>query len=200
MRFFSSAERDLADITPGTDVEIEMADRDPAKFPTAVVVTKPADRFAPNDTDRWVWVRYDNDSIVPVRYHQVRVIADNALPTDRAALYTLLAATDQQGRNALLTRLESQVGVDQAWKMFNSIDSEIRNGEQIAEARTDLRRQLHNVELALDAARRVHAQLTGDLYDVEYAEGGYLLRHYLEATELAIRTAVAVNPCRDEKD
>lgn len=201
------------DTTPGTTVEIEMADLDPAKFPHAVVVTRPPGQRPPNDTDRWVWVRYSNDSVVPVREHQVRVLtrptpaeqiaadmpAPGPIPLDNAGLYAFIRNTPNSQRWLVATWLKRQESSNGWETVVDRLQDQVLNEEHIMEARADLRQRLAAAEQAVRDVNHTHSQLAGELYDIEYAEGGFLFQHYLEATALALNTAIAVNPCRDEK-
>lgn len=57
----------------GDRVEIEDAARRPENFTKATLVERPADRFAPNDHEAWVWVKHDGTGdICPVREWHVR--------------------------------------------------------------------------------------------------------------------------------
>lgn len=55
-----------------TGVIVEVTDRGSNKYEYAVVVEQPADRFPPSDNETFVWVRYDNGCVVPVRDYYVR--------------------------------------------------------------------------------------------------------------------------------
>jgi hypothetical protein len=57
------------DLQPGAIVEVTDRGSDKAQY--AVVVNKPANFEAPNDTDTFVWVRYENGCVVPIREYYV---------------------------------------------------------------------------------------------------------------------------------
>jgi hypothetical protein len=61
------------ELLPGLRVEVEEPGRDPSRFPLAVVASPPDNIHDHMDATEWVWVRYDNDSVCPVRRHRVRV-------------------------------------------------------------------------------------------------------------------------------
>lgn len=60
------------DLTTGTFVEV--TDRGSNNFQYAVVVDQPEDQVTPNDHETFVWVRYDNGCIVPIREYYVSAL------------------------------------------------------------------------------------------------------------------------------
>lgn len=62
---------DRGTFLPGLYVRIQETDRKPANYPAAIVVEQPADSVPPEGDERWVWVRYGNGCVVPVRQHRV---------------------------------------------------------------------------------------------------------------------------------
>ncbi len=60
----------------GDRVEVE----DATGFPKGTVVHQPADRQPPNEYDTFIWVRYENGSICPIREWRVRRVRSVAQP------------------------------------------------------------------------------------------------------------------------
>jgi hypothetical protein len=67
-----------AQIPTGTVVEAAQSAADNPQY--AVVVDQPEDTPDPNDHDAFVWVRYDNGCVVPIREYYV-----SALTSDQVA-------------------------------------------------------------------------------------------------------------------
>lgn len=67
-----------SDLAAGTFVEV--TDCGSNNFQYAVVVDQPEDTPPPNDHDAFVWVRYDNGCVVPIREYYV-----SALTSDQVA-------------------------------------------------------------------------------------------------------------------
>lgn len=75
---------------PGTRVHVTDPVRDPQDFPYAVVVVKPAGKVPPNESERWVWVRFeDTGAVVPVRPWQLLMLT---APLAEAMVLDVVAA------------------------------------------------------------------------------------------------------------
>lgn len=57
-------------------VIVEVTDRGSNTFQYAVVVEQPTDRVLPNETDTFVWVRYENGCVVPAVEYNVRPLTN----------------------------------------------------------------------------------------------------------------------------
>ena len=86
-------------------------------------------------------------------------------------------------------------GNSQPWpKWLQDAAISVENSDDIAIARREFRDALAAAERAIRKVRKIHDRLAGPLYDVEYAEGSDLIPHHLAAADIAIRTAVQLNP------
>lgn len=116
------------------------------------------------------------------------------------ALYALDTAADRELLcNVIAAKANGTYGAAQPWPTWlQTVALSVEHGEEnsadIAAARTELREALAAAELAVREASRIHSRLAGALYDVEYAEGGDLLPHYIAEAHRAIRTAGQLNP------
>jgi hypothetical protein len=178
-------------LTTGTIVEIHPEGGD-GFILIGVIVDPPTDGVI---SPGYCWVDTGATSVV-YRTERLRVLPP--LPTDPTELNALVhAAGGMLARHHLLARLELQIGVDQALKLFNPIAAEIRNTEQIEEARGCLRQAIGDAAHAVRRAIAAHSELADDeLYDVEFAENhkADLALGYLDVAERAIATYNAINP------
>lgn len=114
-------------------------------------------------------------------------------------LYDLDPADRELLCNVIAAKTNGIYGAGQPWPAWlqavaESVENGAENASEIAAARTELRDALAAAELAVREVSRIHSRLAGALYDVEYAEGGDLIPHYIAEAHRAIRTAGQLNP------
>ena len=67
------------DLNPGAIVEVSYPGETRIEY--AVIAARPAGHIPPNDTETFVWVRYDNGCVVPIREPQIGVLTPDWIVT-----------------------------------------------------------------------------------------------------------------------
>lgn len=137
-----------------------------------------------------------SETAAPERQDTENPATVKSIPTDDAGLEQFIVDTRPEDRWLIAAWLKQQEGGDWEQRVDHIIEA-IVHSNLIDHGRKELRATLADAARAVAAVRGIYHSLAVELYDVEYAEGGFLFKHYLEQADLAIRTAAEVNPIRD---
>lgn len=151
-----------------------------------------------------------NDQQIALRLartlHAKGVSTLTALPSrhDEGGLYQLFAGLTPAERleaGDIIARREGHDPDSKGWPdWLHSIMGQVEHGDRIGQARTDLAASLAALAEASANVQQVCDTLREE-YDVDFMEGGELTRlftHHLAAADIAIRTAVRLNPVKED--
>lgn len=130
------------------------------------------------------------------------------VPTDRAGLFDFLRKLTPWEQSDVTDRLAVQLGgspeaIERACALVDVSLQDIAQDNAIDRERANLAQHLAAAAQSLQAADGSLTHLCGDLYDVEYAEGGQRvldLRVFLDDAARMLRAAAALNPCPPAKN
>jgi hypothetical protein len=132
-----------------------------------------------------------------------KVTVTDPVTTDPVELAEVLRGLPWHQRGEIRDRLVVQLGdEDAAWRLYDSVESGVRHEESVTRLRAELRQALVAIETDLRRVTGVLDELSSDVYDVEYAEGGASddMRAFLADAARMVRAALALNPCAAEAD
>lgn len=126
-------------------------------------------------------------------------MADN-LPEEPHELAERLRPLAWDDRMVIRRRLAIQLGdAARAEALFNDALAAVDEVTHLEQLRARLREQIADAERAANAAEETRRKLAGgEVFDAEYEGDTTDLGYYLGEAARALRTAAAVNPCRDE--
>lgn len=129
--------------------------------------------------------------------------AAGSIPTEPTELEALLRKLTPGAQTEVADLLAAQLGgtpeaieraTDLVWRALGAIENE----NAIVQERANLAQHIADALASIRAADASLTNLCGDLYDVEYAEGGQRvldLRTFLDDAARLVRAAAAFNPC-----
>lgn len=132
--------------------------------------------------------------------------AAELIPTDPQALYEYLRKLTPAEHCDVADRLSVQLGgtppaIDRAVDLVEDTLRAIAHDDLIDRLRASLAEHLATAAAEVQAARNAVDRLSApDVFDVEYAEGGWDLRAFLDDAGRMLRAAAAANPCPPAKN